>query len=164
MNQIIQIVAVDRNGFMAKSDYNGMLWQCKSDLKRFKKETINSNIIMGRKTYDSIGKPLPSRVNIVLTRDKDWQAPDGVLVAHDRDHAISLCEEGRPIYVIGGAEIYSLFEDITTGLHYTQIDVETEGDIGYPIQLENFMIVNQEFFFQQEGDAGAQIVQFLRRI
>lgn len=163
MNQIIQIVAVDRNGFMAKSDYNGMLWQCKSDLKRFKKETTNSNIIMGRKTYESIGRPLPDRINIVLTRDESWPVPEGILVAYNKESALELCEEGRQIYIIGGAEIYSLFEDVTTAIHHTQIDVETEGDILYPVRIDKFTTVNQELFLPSEGDVGAQILKIFRK-
>lgn len=159
MNMITQIVAVDRRGMIAREDFNGILWKCRSDMKRFKKETSGHNIIMGRTTFDSIGIALPKRVNIVLTRNATWDAPEGVKIAHSKAAALAQCDPEKDIFIIGGAEIYSLFEDVTTEVHFTEIALDANGDVPYPVDLSQFEAYQQEFHEKGEKDDASQVVR-----
>ncbi len=156
---ITQIVAVDRRGMIARTDYNGMLWKCRSDMKRFKKETTGHNIIMGRTTFESIGKALPKRVNIVLTRNSTWGVPDGVRLAHSKAAALAQCDPEKDIFIIGGAEIYALFEDVTTDIHFTEMIMDANGDVPYPVDLSRFEAYQQEFFEKGDRDDSDQKVR-----
>ena len=109
---------------------NSLLWRIPDDLKRFKKLTTGHSIIMGKKTFDSIGKPLPDRKNIVLTRDENLKL-DGAFVAHTLKKAIELADEGE-IYVIGGAQIYELALPFADKLHLTLVDGKKEADVFFP--------------------------------
>lgn len=159
---ITQIVAVDKNGMIARDDFNGILWKCKSDMKRFKKETYGHNVIMGRTTFDSIGKPLVKRTNIVLTRNTTWDAPKGIRVAHNIASALSQCDPDKDIFIIGGAQIYSLFESITTEINFTQINLDAKGNVPYPVDLSRFDSYQQDFFEKGEKDDADQIVRRYR--
>lgn len=114
-----------------------MPWHIPEDLKYFKAVTSGHPIIMGRKTFQSIGRPLPGRTNIVITRDQDYQA-EGITVTHSLEQAIETAKtvaqsDGlSEIMVIGGAEIYALALPYTTRIHRTEIHAETEGDAFFP--------------------------------
>ncbi|MDO8576878.1 MAG: dihydrofolate reductase [Candidatus Daviesbacteria bacterium] len=112
----------------------GMSWHIPEELKRFREITMGHPIIMGRKTYESIGKVLPGRVNIVITRDLSYQ-PEGTIVVHSLEEALQLAE-GQPgseeVFVIGGGEIYKQALPITDKLYLTVIDKEIEGDVFFP--------------------------------
>jgi len=116
---------------------NQLIWQLSSDLKRFKALTMGCPLLMGRKTFQSIGRPLPGRETIVLTRDPQFSA-DGVHVAHDFDAALALCagfaaRMGSPhIAVIGGAEIYALALPSADKLFLTHVHAQPEGDAWFP--------------------------------
>lgn len=118
---------------------NRLPWHLPEDLKYFKATTMGKPIIMGRKTYDSIGKPLPGRSNIVITRQRDWQA-EGVLVAHDIDQAIELAEsivanaDERidEAVIIGGAEIYRVSIKRAQKIYLTRIKKNFSGDAYFP--------------------------------
>nr|WP_294851649.1 dihydrofolate reductase [uncultured Sphingomonas sp.] len=116
------------NGVIGKD--NDLPWHIPGDLKRFKALTMGSAMIMGRKTFDSLPGILPGRRHIVLTRDRDW-AVDGVEVAHDMDDAIAIAG-ADPISVIGGAEIFRLFEPIADRIELTEVLAEVEGDVTMP--------------------------------
>ena len=129
------IVALDRAGVIGR---DGTLpWHLPADLKRFRAITMGKPIIMGRKTYDSIGKPLPGRANIVITRNPDVSI-EGVRVVNSLDEAISLCESIAAIdgvdeaMVIGGAEIYGLAMPRADRLYLTEVHAEVEGDAWFP--------------------------------
>lgn len=102
-----------------------LIWKTKGDLKRFKTMTVGHPIIMGRKTFDSIGHPLPDRTNIVVTRDQDWSSPR-VTVAHSLDEAFQCSAEleYKKIFVIGGGEIYKASLPYATTLELTLVDAE----------------------------------------
>jgi dihydrofolate reductase len=118
------IYARAANGAIGKDGV--MPWHLPADLKRFKTLTMGHAMIMGRKTFESFPAPLPGRRHIVLTRDQDWQA-EGAEVAHS--HAAALEMAGSdPIAIIGGAEIYALFEDEAARIELTQIHAEYAGD------------------------------------
>src|SRR5579871_1528577 len=115
------ILAMDKNALIGA---NGTLpWRLPADLQHFKKTTINHAIIMGRRTYDSLGKPLPNRTNIILTTDRQFNAGN-CLIAHNLDEALTLARthEQEEIFIIGGAEIYKLFMPYLSRLYITSID------------------------------------------
>ncbi len=128
--QIILIAAIGENGEMGHN--NELLWHLPGDLPRFKEMTMGSPIIMGRKTFDSIGRPLPGRLNIVLTANNDWQA-DGVTVASSLDTAIELAEQDNDkVFVIGGGQIYKLFLPYATNLEITEVFDTPVADTFFP--------------------------------
>ena len=104
MPEFIIIVAIAQNGVIGR---NGQLpWHLPSDLKHFKKTTMNCPIVMGRKTFESIGKPLPGRDNIVLTRDTSLLLP-GCIVVHSIQDALHCCRDKENVFIIGGADIFN---------------------------------------------------------
>jgi dihydrofolate reductase len=123
------IVAVSRNGVIGRD--GNLPWRLSDDLKRFKSLTTGKPIIMGRKTYESIGRPLPHRQNIVISRDAAFQA-DGCDVVSTPELAIGAAEDAREVMVIGGGIIYELFIDKATRLYVTRVHADVEGDTFFP--------------------------------
>jgi len=119
-------MAMDKNRLIGKD--GGMPWHIPSDLKYFKRITMGKPLIMGRRTFDSLGKPLPGRPNIVVTRNKDWQAP-GVEVAFELEAAIEMAKAHNTdeLMVIGGASLCEQAMPFTDRLYLTVIDYEFEG-------------------------------------
>lgn len=105
-------------------------WHSPEDFAHFKATTVGHTLVMGRLTYDSIGRPLPGRRTIVITRDREW-AVDGVDAAHSFDEALELAGD-VDVYVAGGAQIYELALPYATHQVLTEIHVEAEGDVFYP--------------------------------
>jgi dihydrofolate reductase len=125
---IALIVAMDRQRAIGKA--GALPWHLPADLKHFKALTIGHSILMGRKTFDSIGKPLPGRKNLVLTRQRNWQHP-GVHAVTDIDAAIASCS--GELWVIGGAEIYALALPLADRVELTEIDTTVAGaDTWFP--------------------------------
>jgi dihydrofolate reductase len=130
------IVAVSRNGVIGAN--NALPWHLPEDLKYFKSVTMGKPIIMGRKTYDSIGRPLPGRTNIVITRNISWSA-EGVVVAQTLAQALALGEKAcaadgaDEIVVIGGAQIYNETLPAAHRLYLTEVDADIEGDVFFPV-------------------------------
>lgn len=139
---ISAIVARAHNNVIGKD--NKIPWYLPADLKYFKKTTLNHHIIMGRKCYESIGKPLPKRVNIVITRQKDYLAP-GCIVVNTFEHAIAIAEKQGDMeaFIIGGAEIYKLAMDLISSLYLTDIDADIEGDVFFPEIGEEWNMVSE---------------------
>jgi dihydrofolate reductase len=135
MNRLSMIAALSRN-FAIGLD-NRLLWHISEDLVNFKALTMGKPIIMGRKTFDSIGRPLPGRANIVVSRDTQWQA-EGVQVARSVNAAINAahlaCEDSGQdeIMVIGGEQIYRQALPSATRLYLTEVDVERAADTFFP--------------------------------
>ena len=129
--EVILIAAVGENGEMGHN--NELLWHLPGDLPRFKELTMGSPIIMGRKTFDSIGRALPGRLNIVLTANDDWQA-DGVTIAHSLDKALELAEneDSGKAFVIGGGQIYKLFLAYASSLEITEVYDAPVADTYFP--------------------------------
>jgi dihydrofolate reductase len=121
------IVAVSKNGAIGKD--NQLLWRLPDDLKRFKKLTLGHPIIMGRKTFDSIGKPLPGRTSIVVTRNTDFRH-EGVIVVHNISDALEEASKlnAEEAFVIGGGELYKLTLTIADRLYITEVETTIEGD------------------------------------
>ena len=129
--EIILIAAVGENGEMGRN--NELLWHLPGDLPRFKEITMGSPIIMGRKTFDSIGRALPGRLNIVLSSNGDWKA-DNVSVATSIEEALSLAEQNnnKKAFVIGGGQIYKLFLAYATALELTEVFDAPVADTFFP--------------------------------
>ncbi|MFC1757355.1 dihydrofolate reductase [Planctomycetota bacterium] len=129
------IVAVAENGVIGRDD--GLPWRLSSDLKRFKATTMGHPMIMGRKTYESIGRPLPGRISIVVTRDRKYVA-DGCRVANDIDEAMRIAAESaaKPdateVFIIGGRQIYELTLDRADRLYWTAVCSSPVGDTHFP--------------------------------
>ena len=139
------IYARSRNGVIGR---DGQLpWHLPADLAHFKQTTLEQAVVMGRKTWDSLPerfRPLPGRSNIVITRQKDWQAP-GALVAHSLDQAMSLCPEPGPLWVIGGAEIYAQALPLASTVVVTEIDMEVQGDAHAPLLGTEWKEMSRQF-------------------
>ncbi|MCY9737498.1 dihydrofolate reductase [Paenibacillus alvei] len=122
------IVAMDENGGIGKD--NKLPWHLPEDLKRFKQITTGHAVAMGRKTFESIGKPLPNRTNIVLTRDNEFKA-EGCFIAHTIEDAIRIAKSSgaQELFCIGGANVYDQFLSIADYIYVTQVvgtfDVDT---------------------------------------
>lgn len=123
------VAAVSRNGAIGKN--NELLCRISEDLKFFKRTTLGSPVIMGRKTWDSIGRPLPGRRNVVVTRNPEWSA-DGAERAASLQDAVMLVQNAPKVFVIGGGEIYAQALPIADELVLTEIDADFEGDAFFP--------------------------------
>ncbi len=128
MTDLALIAAVSENNVIGFE--NALPWRIPEDLARFKALTMGHVLVMGRKTYESIGRPLPGRITLVLTRRGDFSVP-GVLVARDRQEAVALVG-GRDAFIAGGAEIYALFLPLATTLYLTRVHDVYDGDTFFP--------------------------------
>lgn len=123
------VVAHDKNRLIGGE--NKLLWDLPEDLKHFKKLTLNSTVIMGRKTFESIGKPLPKRLNVILTKDINFK-PNGCLVYNNIDDIIGDFNEDPNVFVIGGGEIYKQFFPYIQRIYTSLVDGEYSGDTYFP--------------------------------
>jgi dihydrofolate reductase len=123
------IAALARNGIIGRG--NRMPWHISEDLKRFKALTMGHPVVMGRKTFESIGKALPGRENIVITRTHDFTAA-GCRVAHSLEEALAAASGAAEVFVIGGAEIYALALPQASRLQFTEVDASVDGDAYFP--------------------------------
>lgn len=124
------IAALGRNRVIGRD--NRMPWHLPEDLKHFKATTMGAPVVMGRKTYESIGRPLPGRRNIVITRDPSKLADAAVDAATSLDAALALAGDVPHVFVIGGGEIYAQALPMAARLHLTEIDLAPEGDACFP--------------------------------
>jgi dihydrofolate reductase len=140
---IIMIAAASENNALGKN--NEMIWNLPNDFKRFKNLTSGHHIIMGRKTFKSLEKPLPNRTHIVITRQKNY-APEGCIVVHSMEEAIEICPENENSYIIGGGEIYTLGMPFSDKIELTLVHHNFEADAFFPeIELKDWEITNSEF-------------------
>ncbi len=123
------IVAVSANGVIGRGDE--LPWHLSDDLKRFKQLTLGKPIVMGRKTFESIGRALPGRQNIVLTRQSELAADDCDVVS-SIDAAIAAAGDAGEIVVIGGSEIYKLFLPLAERVYMTRVHIDVDGDARFP--------------------------------
>ena len=110
---------------------NTLPWRIPEDLKHFKALTMGHHMIMGRKTFDSIGKPLPGRTTVVVTRNRDLQIA-GCIVVHSLQEAIDACAGDERIFIVGGAELYAQALPLTGMLYITEIQRDVAGDAHFP--------------------------------
>lgn len=145
------IVAKAKNNVIGKD--NQLIWRLSADLQLFKSHTTGHHIIMGRKTYESVGKPLPNRTSIVITNNPDFKVPDGHLVAHSLEEAIQICigKKLDNIFIIGGAEIYRQALPIADELMVTEVYAMPEGDVFFPeIDNNEWKIVSTTSYLKDE--------------
>lgn len=134
--KLIIVYATSKNGVIGNA--NSLPWKIKDDLIFFKKETVGNTCLMGRKTWESIpGDGLPNRKNIILTTQKDYSAPAGVKIINSFLDIREKDIEGN-LYVIGGASVYSIFENMADEFIVTEVDAEIEGDTSYIPNLSKF--------------------------
>ncbi len=123
------IVAMAKNRVIGAD--NKIPWKLSGDLKRFKQITMGHHLIMGRKTWESIGRPLPGRTTVIVTRQKNYAAP-GALVADSLDAAIAACGNDEEIFVIGGAQLYAAVLPRADRIYLTLVDAKIKGDTRMP--------------------------------
>jgi len=127
---MVAVVAMAENGVIGVD--NGLPWRLPGDLGRFKRITLGKPVLMGRRTFDSIGKPLPGRLNLVLTRDPSWSA-EGVVAVHGMDEALRTAGDAAELMVIGGAGVYALCWPRVERLELTLVHARPEGDTRLPV-------------------------------
>ncbi|MEW6120265.1 MAG: dihydrofolate reductase [Pseudomonadota bacterium] len=110
---------------------NRLPWRLPEDLAHFKALTLGHPILMGRKTFESLGRPLPGRTNIVITRNRDYRK-EGCVVADSIPAAVALCRDASEVFFIGGAELYAQVIPLADRLYLTEVDIEAEGDAWFP--------------------------------
>ncbi len=152
------LVAADEGNVIGKN--NQLPWHLPNDLKYFKNLTWGLPIVMGRKTYESIGKPLPGRTNIVITRNKDYAA-EGIVVVHTIEEAlnVALQKGAKEIFVIGGAEIFNSVFDSAHRIYLTRIHHRFDGDVFFPELNGNWQLVKKQKQAADEKNAYAHTFQ-----
>ena len=153
---IVAAVGRDREGRPVLGKDNQLLWRIPDDLKRFKRLTSGHPVIMGRKTYESLGTPLPNRTNIVVTHDPAYKGPStrgNVVVVTSIEEAIERAKnvEGEELFVIGGAQIYEAALPFVDKLYLTIINDEQEGDTYFPSYQDTFTKVISEETHEWNG-------------
>jgi dihydrofolate reductase len=132
---------------------NRLPWRLPEDLAHFKALTLNHPILMGRKTFESLGRPLPGRTNIVITRNADY-AKNGCLVADSISAALALCAGVDEVFFIGGAELYAQVIPLADRLYLTEVNIEAQGDAWFPdYDRSAFREVSRESHTGMKGDA-----------
>ena len=127
--QLAIIVAMAQNHTIGIN--NTLPWRIPEDLRHFKALTMGHHMIMGRKTFDSIGKPLPSRTTVVVTRDRNLKI-DGCIMAHSLEEAMAACAGDEQVFLVGGAELYTQMLPLADTLYITEIQQSVEGDAHFP--------------------------------
>lgn len=136
------IVAAAENNAIGKD--NELLWHLPNDLRFFKQTTSGHAVIMGRKTYESVGKPLPNRRNLVVTRQKDYVL-EGAEVVHSLEAALARCSDETEVFIVGGAEIYRQALPITHRVYLTRVHAELPGDAYFPdLDERDWVLVSEE--------------------
>lgn len=162
--RLAMIAAMSRNRVIGRD--NALPWHISADLKHFKRTTLGKPVVMGRKTFESIGRPLPGRTNIVVTRQKDYR-PDGVRVATSTASALALADEvaaadgADEVMVIGGEQLYRSLLPHAERLYLTEVDAEVEGDAFFPELDSGWEAATEEF--GEENDWRFRFVEYRRR-
>ena len=160
--KITIVAAIASNNVIGKK--NSLPWDIPEDLKRFKQLTSGHTILMGRKTFDSIGRPLPNRTNIVMTKDTNYQK-EGVEIVFDEKEALNLIKElNQEVFIIGGSKIYELFEPWATSLMITRVLKDYEGDAFFPdINWNNWQVESEEEFLDEKSGISCKLEEYLRK-
>ena len=169
-HELVHVVAVDQQHCIGVN--NSMPWHLPRDFQHFREITQGGVVVMGRKTFESIGRPLPKRINIVLTRQTDWQA-DGVHVTHSLEDALNLAaqqaqqqeqqQEKASIFVIGGADFYAQTLPFADRLELTHVALDVQGDAFYPAIPVDFVAGQPAHHVDEKSGVSFAFVQYLRR-
>ncbi len=164
MSVIEMVVAVARGGIIGRD--GGLPWHIPSELKRFKQITMGKPLIMGRRTWESLPrKPLPGRLNIVITRQPHYQA-EGAVVARGKAEAVAAAGRAPEVAVIGGGEVYALFMPEAQRIYLTEVDLAVDGDTRFP-QLDPSAWIEtgrEEVAADVEHDVPAYVIRKLQRL
>jgi dihydrofolate reductase len=151
------IVAMAQNGVIGRD--NSLPWRLPDDLKRFRAFTLGKPILMGRKTFESIGRPLPGRINLVLTRDRSWYA-EGVIAVHSVEEALAQAGSSDELVAIGGAEIYRLVLPFARRIYLTHVHADVPGNITFP-EFDSTQWADVEYNSQPADDEHAYPLTFV---
>ena len=164
--EIVHVVAMDQQRCIGVD--NQLPWHLSEDLKHFKRITQGGVIVMGRKTYDSMGRALPNRINWVLTRDQCWQA-DGVKIAHSLEKMLDQAchdvkQQGqKSLFIIGGAEIFKQTMNIADRLELTHVDLTVQGDTFYPVIPDCFNATQRQPMQDEKTGTTFEFVTYQRQ-
>lgn len=161
--ELVGIAAVARNGVIGSE--GDIPWRIPADWRRFKALTTGHVLVMGRKTFDSIGRPLPGRTTIVVTRDRRWRG-EGVLTAPTLDEALALAaeREAEVVWVAGGGEVYAATWDRLDRLEVTEVALDPEGSVRFPdIDPERWRETAREEHGAADGGPAYAFVSYVRR-
>lgn len=158
MTKISLIAAMAKDRVIGKD--NDMPWHLPADLQHFKKVTLGKPVIMGRRTFESIGRPLPGRKNIVITRNSDW-SHDGVEVVSSPESALDLVSDVDEVMIIGGGNIYQQFLPQADTLYLTFIDLQVDGDTRFPdwLSVGDWQEISHEY--HQPDDKNSLAYEFV---
>ncbi len=157
------IVAVSQNNVIGRK--GDLPWHLSADLRRFKRITMGHHLIMGRRTFESIGRPLPGRTSIVLSRQSALSLPAGVLQATNLDKALVLARGDDEVFVVGGAQIYELALPVTDRIYHTRVLADVVGDVCFPRwNSSEWRIISEERFDADERNDHTHVFQVLRRV
>ena len=147
--QIVTVIAaIAKNNALGKD--NELIWHLPADLKRFKKTTTGHHIIMGRNTYESIGKPLPNRTTVIITKNTNYKV-DGCIIVHSLDEALEISKQDETPFIIGGAQIYKQAISIVDKLDITEVHHSFDADVFFPkIDLTIWKEKNRTLFKADE--------------
>ncbi|MGX7667452.1 dihydrofolate reductase [Flavobacterium pedocola] len=146
---IILIAAAAENNALGKD--NDLIWHLPDDFKRFKQLTTGHYIIMGRKTFESFPKPLPNRTHVIISRQKNYAAPEGCIVVSSLEQALTACPKEENIFIIGGGEIYRQSMEIADCIELTRVHTAPEADTFFPeIDSQDWKLVFEEFHNKDE--------------
>ncbi len=149
MTTISLIVATANNGVIGIN--NTLPWHLPEDLKRFRALTTGHHIVMGRKTYESLGRLLPNRVTVIVTRNKSYKV-EGALIAHSLQEAVKLCKNDDEVFIIGGAELYKEGLKVAQQLYVTEVDLDVQGDAFFPeFDLQDWQETSREAHVSEKG-------------
>jgi dihydrofolate reductase len=161
--EITLVVAVAANGVIGRD--GGLPWRLPEDLRRFKAATLGKPVVMGRRTFESIGRALPGRHNIVLTRRPDYRPADpAVTVVTDLDGALRAAGDVPEVMVIGGAEVYALALPQASRILLTRVEAEVAGDTRFPpLEPQAWRVVSREHVAADQRHAHGMTFEDLRR-
>ena len=160
--KITIVAAIASNNVIGQK--NSLPWDIPEDLKRFKQLTSGHTILMGRKTFDSIGRPLPNRTNIVMTKDTNYQK-EGIEIVFDEREALNLIKDlNQEVFIIGGSKIYELFEPWATSLMITRVLKDYEGAAFFPdINWNDWQVESKEEFLDEKSGISCKLEEYLRK-
>ena len=156
------IVAASDNNVIGKD--NQLLWHLPNDLRFFKRTTTGHTVVMGRKTYESVGKPLPNRRNIIITRQAGYAAP-GTEVVHSLAAALERCADEPEVFIVGGAEIYKQAMPLLDLIYLTRVHTQLEGDAFFPeLERKDWQLVSEEKHSADERHAYSYAFRIYERL
>ena len=157
------IVAVSENNVIGKD--NQLLWHLKDDLKHFKNTTRGHHVIAGRKTFESQGKPLPGRTNIIITRNRNYKA-EGCIVVHSLDEALNVIQNDNEPFIIGGEQIYRMALPFVNKIYLTRVHATFTGDTHFPdIDMNHWQEICREYHEEDENnDYSFSIIVLTRNV